>query len=142
MKRLYICLIMATVFGTAKAQQTGTKYNGVFYNEEYQVYIHLNVTEKNIEVPDHEIFGPLPGYLEKKGNPFFWMITDAETGNKGKYVKLDLINDYGSEDLVANLRQKNDSLFLLEQKEGSILKVASKGKWVKIPKTLELKKVK
>ena len=53
---------------------------------------------------------------------------------------LSLINDYGSEDLTATLTMKNDSTFTLRQDDGSTLKVPDKGKWMKLPKELELKK--
>ena len=53
---------------------------------------------------------------------------------------MDLINDYGSEDLTATLTRKNDSIYVLKQESGSTIKVPNKGKWQKLPKTLEFKR--
>jgi hypothetical protein len=89
-------------------------------------------------VPGQDLFGQLPGYLGKKNNSFAWLITSAKIN--GDKAKLQLINDYGSEDLTATLTRKNDSIYVLKQESGSTLKVPNKGKWLKLPKTLEFKR--
>ncbi len=48
-----------------------------------------------------------------------------------------MINDFGSEDLVASLTRENDSLYVLRQESGSTLKLSLKGKWQKMPKKME-----
>jgi hypothetical protein len=53
-----------------------------------------------------------------------------------------MINDYGSEDLTATLTVQGDSVFVLKQESGSTLKVPHKGKWQKLPKTMEFKRQK
>jgi hypothetical protein len=53
---------------------------------------------------------------------------------------MQMINDFGSEDLTATLERKNDSIYILKQGEGSTIKVPHNGKWRKLPKTLELKR--
>lgn len=121
------------------AQKEDKPFCGNFYNDEYNVYINIDLYEKDIIVPNHEIFGGLPGYLGKLHNSFYWLITSCKVINKNK-AELDLINDYGSEDLKAVLSAKNDSVYILEQKDGSSLKVPNKGKWQKMPKELLLKK--
>ena len=55
-----------------------------------------------------------------------------------KHAELQLINDFGSEDLTASLTCVNDSTYELRQEKGSALKVPWKGKWRKLPKTLEM----
>ena len=54
-------------------------------------------------------------------------------------IELQMINDYGSEDLTATLTAENDSLYVLKQVEGSTLKVPKEGKWQKLPSKLVLK---
>ena len=88
--------------------------------------------------PAFELYGTLPGYLGKKNNSFCWVITSASIKDK-KTATLNLINDYGSEDLTATLTQKNDSIYILRQESGSTLKVPKNSKWQKLPKVLELK---
>ena len=58
----------------------------------------------------------------------------------GQEATLQLINDFGSEDLKATLIRKNDSVYTLRQEQGNAIKVPFKGKWLKLPKTIELKR--
>jgi hypothetical protein len=115
-----------------------TPFHAYLINNEYDVYLRINFYDQDITVPGQELYGQLPGFLGKKHNSFCWIITSAEI--KGKTATLSLINDYGSEDLIATLTQKNDSVYVLKQGEGSTLKVPKNGKWQKLPKTLELKR--
>ena len=81
----------------------------------------------------------MPGFLGKKNNSFCWVITSCEVVNDKK-ATLQLINDFGSEDLTATLTRKNDSIYTLRQNEGNPIKVPFKGKWQKLPKVLNFKK--
>lgn len=36
---------------------------GRFYNEEYHIFLDINFNEKNIIVPNQEVFGELDGYI-------------------------------------------------------------------------------
>lgn len=123
----------------AAQSNEATPFKGHLQNDEYGVYMEINLYDNDINVPAHELFGPLPGYLGKRYNSFCWLITDAKRHGKTK-ATLSLINDYGSEDLKATLTMKNDTTFTLRQDDGSTLKVPNKGKWQKLPKELELKK--
>ena len=125
-----LCLTMS-----AAAQKP---FHAHLINNEYEVYLRINFYDRDISIPGQELYGQLPGFLGKKHNSFCWIITDADI--KGKKATLSMINDYGSEDLTATLTQKNDSIYILKQEEGSTLKVPKNGKWQKLPKTLELKR--
>ena len=139
MKNTAMCFLAAAMPLFAMAQDAQSPFRGHLQNDEYGVYIELNLYDNNVNVPAHELFGPLPGYLGKRNNSFYWLITAAKLHGMGK-ATLSLINDYGSEDLTATLTMKNDSTFTLRQDDGSTLKVPDKGKWMKLPKELELKK--
>ena len=108
-------------------------------NNEYEVFMRINFYEKNVIVPGQELYGELPGYLGKKNNSFCWVITAVKLHDDST-AELSLINDYGSEDLKALLTRQNDSIYILKQLSGSTLKVPKKGKWQKLPKSLELKR--
>jgi hypothetical protein len=140
MKKLLISLLICHLLPVATSAQTERPFKAYLTNEEYEVYLRINLYEQNIQVPGQELYGELPGYLGKKHNSFCWVITSAEVS--GKRASLQLINDYGSEDLTATLTQKNDSVFTLKQERGSALKVPKNGKWQKLPKTLEFKRKK
>lgn len=136
MKRniLFATFMLSALCGWA--QQEVRPFKGYFFNKEYNVYLSINLHDEDVNVPDHEILGPLPGYLGKRYNSFYWLITGKKIKSK-KTATINMINDYGSEDLEATLTVKNDSTLVLEQGSGSSLKVADKGKWKKLPKTLE-----
>ena len=53
---------------------------------------------------------------------------------------MQLINDFGSEDLSATLTRENDSIYVFKQGSGNTIKVPNNGKWQKLPKTLEFKR--
>ena len=138
MKKQFLLIFSLLNTLVSIAQDSKQPFKGYFTNEEYNIYLKINLHDANIYVPDHELFGPLPGYLGKQHNNFYWLITDCET--KNKTATITLINDYGSEDLKASLRIINDTTLLLKQLEGSTLKVPNKGKWQKLPKELNLRR--
>ena len=98
-----------------------------------------NFYDQDVTIPGQELYGELPGYLGKKNNSFCWVITSCKVESEKK-ATLQLINDFGSEDLTATLTRKNDSIYVLRQGDGNPIKVPSKGKWQKLPKTIELKR--
>ena len=136
-KLIAISLFCLTAIGM-KAQSNNTPFRAYLSNNEYNVFLRINFYEQDITVPGQDLFGQLPGYLGKKNNSFAWLITSAKIN--GDKAKLQLINDYGSEDLTATLTRKNDSIYVLKQESGSTLKVPNKSKWLKLPKTLEFKR--
>lgn len=141
---LFNIILMFVVFSSQptfaqKVTDTSGPFKGYISNDEYQVYIRMNFYENNIVVPDQEIFGELPGFFGAQRDSRKWLFTSADIIDKDKAV-IAITNDYGSEELVAILSCNNDSTFTLKQKEGSTLKIAVKGKWVKIPKTITLKR--
>ena len=138
MKKLLILLILCHFLLISAIAQSDRPFSAYLINNQYDVYLRINLYEQNIQVPGQELYGQLPGYLGKKHNSFCWVITDAKVN--GKSALLSLTNDYGSEDLTATLTQKNDSVYILKHEQGSTLKVPKNGKWQKLPKTLEFKK--
>ena len=103
-------------------------------NNEYQVWLDINFYDNNIIVPRQEIFGKVPGYFGAKRDTRKWIISDAII--KGKKAILTIINDYGSEDLKAELKRNTDGTYTLTRLDGSVMKIVVDNKWVKIPKEL------
>ena len=140
MRKTYLTIIALWLTISAFAEQKdSTTFRAYLYNNEYDVYLRINLYDEDIKVPGQELYGTLPGYLGKKNNSFCWVVTSAKIKDS-KTATLNLINDYGSEDLAATLTCKNDSIYILKQESGSTLKVPKNSKWQKIPKTLELKR--
>ena len=132
-------LLLLLLSASLSAQDKGQSFNAYLYNDEYEVYLRINLYEQDVQVPQHDLYGKLPGYLGKLHNTFCWPITSCEIVNERK-ATLQLINDYGSEDLSATITRKNDSIYVLHQGSGSTIKVPHNGKWRKLPKTLEFKR--
>lgn len=139
MKRIIIAIVSLTITLTTYAQNLKV-FKGYLYNNEYQVYLDIDFYQKNILVPNQEIFGQLPGYFGAKRDTRKWLITDAKISNDST-AQISIINDYGSEDLSATLHRDKNGQYILKQGEGSPIKIVVNRKWVKIPKTLILTKI-
>jgi hypothetical protein len=123
------------------AQKEDKSFRAYLYNNEFSVYLRINFYDQDVEVPGQPLYGKLPGYLGKEHNSFCWVITSCKVKNEEK-AELQLINDFGSEDLTATLTRVNDSLYVLRQESGSTIKVPKNGKWQKLPKRFVLKRKK
>ena len=138
MKKIFATIVLAFTLLPVFAQESTGPFRAYLFNKEYNVYLRINLYDEDITVPGQDLYGKLPGYLAKQHNSFCWLITSSEV--EGNKATLQMINDYGSEDLTATLTAESDSIFVLKQIEGSTLKVPNNGKWQKLPKTLELKR--
>lgn len=137
MKRTVLVGLLGILLADGFAQK-GKTFQGYLYNAEYQVYMRINLHEKDVLAEGQELFGRLPGYLGSKRDSRLWLITDAKmTGDK--LAELSIINDYGSEDLTAKLSMENDSTYTLKQLQGSAIKIVVDQKWVKLPRQLLFK---
>jgi len=138
MKKLFTAILVVFCTLTATAQKKEDPFRAYIYNNEYEVFMDIDFYEESVSVPGQELYGQLPGYLGKKRNSFCWVITSAKVDQQTAHIEM--INDFGSEDLSATLTVENDSLYVLKQVEGSTLKVPKNGKWQKLPKRLEFKR--
>ena len=129
-----LCMSYLTSF----AQKDSTIFKGYLSNNEYEVYLQINFYQNDIKVPGQEIFGTIAGFLGDRKDSRKWLITNAAI--EGKTAHLSIINDYGSEDLIADLTLESDGTYSLKQIAGSNIKIARNRKWVKIPKKLTFTK--
>ena len=53
-------------------------FKGFFNNKEFDIFMQVDLYSNGITVPDHELYGELPGYLAKQHNNFCWLITKAK----------------------------------------------------------------
>jgi hypothetical protein len=139
LNRIIHSALLLLLCNTIWAQEKGDSFRAYLYNNTYNVYLRINFYDQDVSVPGQELYGKLPGYLGKQHNSFCWVITSCDIKNEKK-AELRLINDFGSEDLKATLTRENDSIYILKQGEGNTIKVPHKGKWQKLPKTLEFKR--
>ena len=65
-------------------------------------------------------------------------ITSSSTNHRE--AQIEMINNYGSEDLQATLTADTDSTFIYRHRGGSTLKFPDGNKWKKIPSKVVFKK--
>lgn len=139
MKKIVLALVALLMVSVAFAQEQSavdtTTFRGHYFNKEYNVYIRMNAYRADIIVPGQEVYGELPGFFGDNQDARKWLFTAIEVTTPTT-VTLQVINDYGSEDLEATFTRKDDGTFELKQGEGSTMKIARDRKWVKLPKTL------
>lgn len=129
--------VLTLCCGSLSAQDADSNvFRAYLIDKESDVYMEISLQDQDIVISGQEVFGKVAGYLARKGNSFCWIITSATV--KGKRAELEMVNDYGSDDLTATLTLVNDSTYTLEQKAGAALKVPVSGKWKKLPHTLTL----
>lgn len=112
-------------------------FNGVIINKANDVFMRINLYEDDIKIPGQEILGNTFGYIKKNTDSRVWIIISADIDAKNNKALLEMVNDYGSEDLNAELSIQPDSTYLLRQLSGSTIKMAGNGKWIKLPKELK-----
>jgi hypothetical protein len=133
----WILGFLTCLCGSVKAQQSDSvSFKATFDNKEAGVFLKLSPFSKDIIIPGQEFYGELPGYLGCEGSSFCWPIVSASVS--GGKATLIMVNDYGSEDLTAQLTQQDDTLFVFNQLKGSQLKVPRNGKWLKLPRSFRL----
>lgn len=107
---------------------------GEFHNNEYNVYIKINFIDKNILVPGQEILGELDGYFGSTQSSHIWPITSSEV--EGSTAKIEVINNYGSEDFTASIILKDNNTLEFKHLKGSTFKFPVNKKWQKLPSKL------
>lgn len=132
---LILTILMACMSVVTNAQNLKGKY----YNEEYQIYLFLDVDNAKVKVPGDDIYGEIPGYLSSKRDSRLWLVIEGERVNENK-AEITVINDYGSEDFTATLTEDSEGNITMKHLDGSTYKIVVNSKYVKIPKTLILKK--
>ena len=139
---LFILLSLLSITMTASTNSVGkdsTTFKGYLYNQKYDVFIVMDFYNNNVVVPQQEIYGDMSGYFGDRQDGRKWLFTSATIKNN-KTAEIQIINDYGSEDLTATLSTDDGKNFKLKQGKGSTLKIARNRKWLKMPKELDFVK--
>ena len=140
MKRFLMLLLamVSILVGAAQNVNSNQVFHTYIYNDEYKVYMDVNLYEANISVPGQDMFGTVPGFFGALRDSRKWLVTDAKIVGKNK-AELEIINDYGSEDLTATLTYNpKDNTYVLKQTGGSRLKIVVNCKWLEIPTEIVL----
>lgn len=140
MKKAFFTLFMA-VAALQVAAQEARPFDTTIHNEEYKIYIKMDLYDKDISVPGQDVLGKVDGYIGSKQSRTTWMIISSTLIDE-RTAELEVVNDYGSEDFTAELKANHDGTYTYRKKDGSTLKFAVKGKWQKIPSRVEFRKEK
>lgn len=119
--------------------QTDSTFNVTLHNDEYKIYITMNLYDKDVDVPGQAVLGKVEGFIASKQSSSKWIIVSSRIISKTE-AEIEVINDYGSEDFMAVIKRNADGTYSYTKKGGSTLKFAVRGKWQKIPGSLELVK--
>lgn len=138
MKKYALLIIAALMPLLSFAQQEGP-FNVRIKNDEYKIYITMNLYDKNLTVPGQEMLGEMDGYIGSTQSANRWFIVDSRLKGKDT-AEIDVVNDYGSEDFTAVIKLNADGTYSYRKKDGSTLKFSVRGKWQKIPGDLEMTK--
>ena len=135
MKKKLFTMLFLVLSTTCFAQIDSTSFKGTLTNKEYNVYLKIDFYDQNIKVPGQEIFGDMAGFFGDYKDGRKWLITEVSI--KDQTASLSIINDYGSEDLTAELSVTPEGKYIFKQLKGSTMKIARNRKWLKLPKTIE-----
>ncbi len=114
-------------------------FKGTFQNDEHEIFLVINLYDKDVTIWNQEIYGKLDGYIGSKRNSLVWMITGSEILSDKK-ARIELINDYGSEDADAELTVIDENTIEYSRKSGSNLRFSKNGKWVRMPSKIKFVK--
>lgn len=134
-KIIFISFLCIVLFPNLLFSQESNPFKGIYYNKELDIYIVLDFYKSKLLVPGQSVLGEVSGYLGDNRDSRKWIFLDAMPVNKLSY-KADVINDYGSEDLIASFVNDTDSTIVLKQLEGSAIKIARNSKWQRLPKQI------
>lgn len=138
MKKLIFALFMSLVPMLLPAQ-TDSTFNVTLHNDEYKIYITMNLYDKDVDVPGQAVLGKVDGFIASKQSSSKWIIVSSRIISTTE-AEIEVINDYGSEDFLAVIKRNADGTYSYNKKGGSTLKFAVRGKWQKIPGSLEMVK--
>jgi hypothetical protein len=134
-KIIFISFLCIVLFPNLLFSQESNPFKGIYYNKELDIYIVLDFYKSKLLVPGQSVLGEVSGYLGDNRDSRKWIFLDAMPVDKLSY-KADVINDYGSEDLIASFVNDTDSTIVLKQLEGSAIKIARNSKWQRLPKQI------
>ena len=103
MKKLIFALFVSLVPLLLPAQ-TDSTFNVTLHNDEYKIYITMNLYDKNVDVPGQAVLGKVDGFIASKQSTGKWIIVSSQIKSKNE-AEIEVINDYGSEDFTAVIKR-------------------------------------
>lgn len=142
MKTSFILLLLAFSCCSINAQDNAIEdnaiaYKGKFHNKEYNIFLVINLYDKDIMAPGQEILGELDGFFGSTQTSHIWAITSSTINENN--ATIEVVNNYGSEDFTASITIKDDETLEMKHLNGSTFKFPVNNKWQKIPSKIQFK---
>lgn len=118
--------------------ETKPSFNGTFYSQEADLYIHLDLDKESLEVPTMEFLGPMHGYMNG-GIYGVWMLVKHEF--KGDKLLLRFSNDIGADSQTIELTSLGEGEYRYRAVGENLVRKVVGRKLVKIVDTMIMKKV-
>lgn len=134
MKRFFATFLSIIICMSSFSQDNVFKTK--LYNKEYDIQLVLNLYAESIYLPGQDILGKTYGYLKNTTDSRAWAIVGVKLDKKGTKANVEIVNDYGSEDLEAEITHNEDGTYTLRQLSGSTIKLVKNKKWQKLPSVL------
>ena len=131
MKHFFSMILLLCMSNLNIMAQADSTYIGRFYNQEYKIFLKIDLVNKNIVVDDQTVFGEMDGYIGSDQCNHIWAIVSSEIHNDK--AELEVVNNYGSEDFHATLTKDKDNNLVFKHTGGSVLIFPVNRKWQKIP---------
>ena len=128
---LFVAMVVMAQTDTIPSSAADSSFIGRFVNDELNIFVELNLRDKNVTVEGQDILGDLDGYFGCTKCQHVWPIVAAEVS--GSSASIDVVNNHGSEDFTARLTLNADGTLTFRHLEGSTFKFPIPGKWHKIP---------
>ena len=77
MRRILLLLLtmVSVIIGTAQNVKSEKVFHTYIYNDEYKVYMDINLYDANISVPGQDVFGMVSGYFGALRDSRKWLVT-------------------------------------------------------------------
>ena len=110
MKKIILSAYTALYISISLQAQTDSTFVRTIYNADEDIYIVMNLIDKNITIPNQDFMGEMAGYIGDDKDFRKWLIIEAKFINV-KTAQLSICNDEGTEDLEATLTINPDNTY-------------------------------
>ena len=98
-----ILALLAVILPMLAAAQDARPFDVKVVNDEYKIYIRMNLHDKNLTVPGQDVLGQVDGYIASTQSRSTWIIIASEIIDE-RTARIEVVNDYGSEDFTAEVK--------------------------------------
>ena len=129
-KNIFACILFCSLAAVSATAQKKSVFQGLFYNYETKMAIHLDLDSESVKVPGLAFLGGTNGYMDGGIIYGTWFITEFK--KKDSAATLRLTNDFGADTQVLTITHLKSDTFSVELQQPVVIKKVVKNKLVKI----------